>query len=332
MINKQSEDIESLKKVVLAQQIFGEKTQRNNLAKNLIITGISTKNLIITGISTKNLIITGISTKNLIITGISTKNLIITGISTKNLIITGISTENLIITGISTKNLIITGISTENLIITGISAKNLIITGISTKNLIITGISTENLIITGISTENLIITGISTKNLIITGISTENLIITGISTENLIITGISTENLIITGISTENFSYDDQELVTHEEKLNVIFTDIGLSINPEQYAFPPGEGRNTHSIKITVNHTLKKQILEKAKLLKETVFKGVFIKTDEPKMTRDENYRLMKKSRELKAQFPNSEIKLAKGILTQDGVKIDKFDLINQIF
>ena len=143
------------------------------------------------------------------------------------------------------------------------------------------------------------------------------------------------KNLIITGISTENFSYDDQELVTHEEKLNAIFTDIGLSINPEHYelyAFPPGEGRNTHSIKITVNLALKKQILEKAKLLKETVFKGVFIKTDEPKMTRDENYRLRKKSRELKAQFPNSEIKLAKGILTQDGVKIDKFDLINQIF
>ena len=152
---------------------------------------------------------------------------------------------------------------------------------------------------------------------------------------NLIITGISTEILTIIGISTENFSYDDQELVAHKEKLNAIFTDIGLPINPEHYelyAFPPGEGRNTHSIKITVNHALKKQILEKAKLLKETLFKGLFIKTDEPKMTRDENYRLRKKSRELKAQFPNSEIKLAKVILTQDGVKIDKFDLINQIF
>ena len=66
-------------------------------------------------------------------------------------------------------------------------------------------------------------------------------------------------------------------------------------------------------------------------MLKDTVFKGISIKTDEPKMARDENYRLRMKSKNLRDQFPNSEAKLTKGILTQDSVIIDKFDLINQI-
>ena len=92
--------------------------------------------------------------------------------------------------------------------------------------------------------------------------------------KNLIITGIS-------GISTENLIYNNQASVTPEEKLHAILSGIDISLNQEQYelyAFPPGEGRNTHSIKITVNLDVKKQILERAKMLKDTVFKGIFYK------------------------------------------------------
>ena len=44
-MNKQATEIDMLKRIVLSQQTFCEQIQRNNLAKNLVISGIPTGNL-----------------------------------------------------------------------------------------------------------------------------------------------------------------------------------------------------------------------------------------------------------------------------------------------
>ena len=137
-------------------------------------------------------------------------------------------------------------------------------------------------------------------------------------------------------VSTGRIVYCDKELVTPEEKVGAILSSIGIPLNNDQlkiHPFTPSEGKSTHSVKLVVDIELKRRILTEAKLLHEVeVFKGIFINNDEPKLTRNENYRLRKKARELRISSPGSIIKINKGILTKDGVECDKFDLNNQIF
>ena len=49
-------------------------------------------------------------------------------------------------------------------------------------------------------------------------------------------------------------------------------------------------------------------------------------------MSRNETYRLRKKAKALREEFPRDVIKIEKGVLKQNDTQIDKFDLNNQIF
>ena len=59
---------------------------------------------------------------------------------------------------------------------------------------------------------------------------------------------------------------------------------------------------------------------------------SVYVKNDETKLSRSENYRLRKKAKELREEFPNDVVKIEKGVLKRNDVQVDKFDLNNQIF
>ena len=60
--------------------------------------------------------------------------------------------------------------------------------------------------------------------------------------------------------------------------------------------------------------------------------KKVFIKNDEPPLTRKENVRLRVKKYNLRQENRDSEVIIKKGVLYKDNVKIDNFDINNQIF
>ena len=60
--------------------------------------------------------------------------------------------------------------------------------------------------------------------------------------------------------------------------------------------------------------------------------KKVFIKNDEPPMTHKENVRLRTKAYNLRQQNPDSNVTITKGVLFQDEIKIDEFNINNQIF
>ena len=143
------------------------------------------------------------------------------------------------------------------------------------------------------------------------------------------------KNIIISGIPVDDMTHNDVALTTADEKIVAILQSIGVSLEQQEYefySFPPGVGRNTHSAKLAVDLPTKKSIMSKAKCLKETVFNKIYLSNDEPKLTRNENYRLRKKAKDLRISYPEAIVRISKGILTQDGTEVDKFDLTNQIF
>ena len=78
---------------------------------------------------------------------------------------------------------------------------------------------------------------------------------------------------------------------------------------------------------------IKSQIINEAKRLKgSNHLNGVYIKNDETKLSRKENYRLRQKRRTLKTQHTNTDIKIEKGKIIQDGLVVDKYDITNQLF
>ena len=60
----------------------------------------------------------------------------------------------------------------------------------------------------------------------------------------------------------------------------------------------------------------KKKIISEARKLKDMEgFKDIYIKNDETKLARSENYRLRQKARTLCLEYPREEIKIEEGIL-----------------
>ena len=58
----------------------------------------------------------------------------------------------------------------------------------------------------------------------------------------------------------------------------------------------------------------------------------MYVKNDETKISRNENYRLRKKAKALREEFPDDTVKIEKGVLKRNDVQVDKFDLNNQLF
>ena len=142
---------------------------------------------------------------------------------------------------------------------------------------------------------------------------------------------------MITGLPKIDIEYNENVLSDTDEKLNAIFEVIGVSLDSSTYdikVFDSTPEQTTLAVKIIFeNLSDKYNVMKEAKCLKDCdTFKGVYIKNDESKLARNENYRLRKKSRSLRADYPHSVIKIEKGKLLQDGVAVDTFDINNQIF
>ena len=122
--------------------------------------------------------------------------------------------------------------------------------------------------------------------------------------------------------------------------MNIIdntITEESFTLQHSFTIFKNHKGDEVHSVKISMKDvTTKRSILKntrKIKALPDTHFmKKVFIKSDQPPLTRKENDRLRKKARDLRSQHPGSMVSIQKGTLYKDNVKVDYFDLDNQIF
>ena len=149
--------------------------------------------------------------------------------------------------------------------------------------------------------------------------------------KNAMVTGIPNDPLIV-----GNNSVDDPK-----EKVIAILNELNPNLNEHEYSiymfdpFTRHDGTITHSAKVTFHSIdIKKQTLANSKTLKDkgNFFRSIYCKNDETKIARSENYRLRKKAKELREEFPDDTIKIEKGVLKRNNVQVDKFDLNNQLF
>ena len=137
-------------------------------------------------------------------------------------------------------------------------------------------------------------------------------------------------------------SIDGVQANTPEEKVRTILNVLNGELTTNEYKiklfdpFTTAEGTKTHSAKVTLNTVeLRQKTTENDRSFKShknTFFHSIYVKNDETKLARNENYRLRKKARKLRAKFPDATIKIEKGVLKQNGAIVDKFDINNQIF
>ena len=144
-------------------------------------------------------------------------------------------------------------------------------------------------------------------------------------------------NLIINGLPITDITLGDTLIAEPDDKVNAVLSIIGVPLSKDNYIltkFPLVEGRDTFSVKLTIDDIgTKNSILQNARKLKSTEsLQKVYIKNDETRLARSENYRLRDKARKLRIQFPDTVVKIEKGKLLRDGVICDKFDINNQIF
>ena len=149
-------------------------------------------------------------------------------------------------------------------------------------------------------------------------------------------------NMMISGIPDTPLVLEDAEKNTTEEKVEAILHELNHDLSADDYTvkiFDPYtklDGTITHSAKVTFKCVdTKKATLTNAKSFKEKedqFFKSVYCKNDETKLARDENYRLRKKAKAIREEFPREDVKIEKGILRRNGTQVDAFDLNNQLF
>ena len=149
------------------------------------------------------------------------------------------------------------------------------------------------------------------------------------------------KNAMITGIPNNPLILDNNPVDDPKEKVKAILNELNTDLSDQDYSirvfdpFTRHDGTITHSAKVTF-HSIekKKQTLANSKTLKDkgNFFRSVYCKNDETKISRSENYRLRKKAKELREEFPNDTIKIEKGVLKRNDIQVDKFDLNNQLF
>lgn len=149
------------------------------------------------------------------------------------------------------------------------------------------------------------------------------------------------KNVMVTGIPDGPLLLDNDSIDDPMEKVKVVLREVNNNLNEDDYSifmfdpFTKDDGSITHSAKVTFTSIdLRKQILANSKTLKEkgNFFKSIYCKNDETKLARKENFRLRKKAKELREQFPNDIVKIEKGVLKHRDIQVDKFDLNNQLF
>lgn len=92
--------------------------------------------------------------------------------------------------------------------------------------------------------------------------------------------------------------------------------------------------RQTAVMKLTFKSQLDRQnVAENARKLKNNEqLKQVFIKADRTPLANKEDYRLRQKKRQILMDNPGARITLYKGVLSNDGIKIDEHNIKNQLF
>ena len=103
--------------------------------------------------------------------------------------------------------------------------------------------------------------------------------------------------------------------------------------------FQPIQGRTRHSAKsVFKNFETKMAIIRNCRKFKDLdkndPIRAIFVKFDDPPLTQAENKRLSDKLKRLRDEAGSEAVtyKITKGKLLRDGVQIDEFNLINQIF
>ena len=150
-------------------------------------------------------------------------------------------------------------------------------------------------------------------------------------------------NIFISGIPA-SYQIDGNEVNDKKQIINEIFGRIDPEITVDKYMvakiFEPGEGRTRYSAKIKFNDFGSRMaILRNSRKLGEIngndTIRKVFIRSDDPPITRKENKRLSDKLWTLKNSLQpgtTTIYKLSRGKLLRDDAVIDQFDLSNQIF
>ena len=148
-------------------------------------------------------------------------------------------------------------------------------------------------------------------------------------------------NVFISGLpSSHKIGEDD---VTNKSViLEHLITYINSEMTSDNYKvikiFEPTEGRTKYSAKVAFNdYATKMSLINNCKKLgtlnDDDPLKKVRVRFDDPPLTRQENRRLSSKLYQLRqANTDESILKLEKGKLLKDGVVIDEFNLINQVF
>ena len=143
----------------------------------------------------------------------------------------------------------------------------------------------------------------------------------------------------ITTIDDENAVTDHAEIIHHVVKF------VNPTIKKEDYKilvnFDAKESHTRHSAKIRVeNYNTKSNIFKgcaKFKTLEENNYlRRIFLKNDDPPLTRKENERLqgkMKQLRDLEDPIdPENKYYIKKGTLFKNNEPLDEFNLNNQLF
>ena len=144
-------------------------------------------------------------------------------------------------------------------------------------------------------------------------------------------------NIIITGIPNGDLQCNDVVHTETEGKVSAILKETDASVSAESYKlvkFKPADGRDTHVCKLIFkNYEDKMKVFTKSNKLKQNnAMKKVFLKWDEPKLTRLENDRLRSKKKKMSEDYPDETIELKKGILYRNSIECDKINIENQIF
>ena len=148
------------------------------------------------------------------------------------------------------------------------------------------------------------------------------------------------KNAMITGIPNDPLVCEDNQIDDPKEKVEYVLSTLNPDLTNQDYTirmfdpFTKLDGTITHSAKVIFQSVEKKKdTLSNSKTLKDKddFFKSVYVKNDETKLSRSENYRLRKKAKEMREEFPRDVIKIEKGVLKRNDTEVDKFDLNNQL-
>ena len=142
---------------------------------------------------------------------------------------------------------------------------------------------------------------------------------------------------MINGIPNNDVVIGNARYSDTKQKIDAILGCINVTLDEGDYelkTFEISDEKPTHAAKLIFKDTKKKQpLIDNAKNLKDNEhFGNVFIRNDQTKLARKENFRLREKARELRSVNASAVIKIEKGKILQDSVVVDQYNISNQIF